>query len=325
MIPKKLTSGDLIRVIAPSKSLKIASNEVLKISKKRFEEMNLRVSFSKNSTKCDIFSSSLVSERISDLHEAFRNKEVNGILTAFGGLNTNQLLKHIDYDLIRKNPKIFCGYSDVTVLLNAFFAKTKMISYLGPHYPSFGEKKGFDYTLNYFKKCVMEKEEYDILPSKKWSDDFWFIDQNNREFIKNKGFLCLNEGTAQGKIVGGNLSSFCLLKGTEFMPNLKNKILFIEDENLMSPYNFDRNLESLIQLKSFSKIKGIVIGRFKKRSKINFSILKKMILQKEELLQVPIMYNVNFGHTTPNLTIPIGGKVLMSSKAGKNELRIIEH
>ena len=325
MIPDKLKPGDLVRVIAPSKSLKLASKEVLKIAKERFYNMGLRVNFSKNSKKCDVFSSSSISQRISDLHEAFKDKKVKGILTAFGGLNSNQLLNHIDYNLIRKNPKVFCGYSDITVLLNAFYAKTKLITYLGPHYPSFGEKKEFDYSLNYFKKCVFEKEEYEIYHSKKWSDDFWFLNQNERKFFSNSGFQCFCEGKTEGTIIGGNLSSFCLLKGTEFMPDLKNKILFIEDENLMSPYNFDRNLESLIQLKSFSKVKGLIIGRFKKRSKVNFAILKKILNAKKELDSIPIIYNVDFGHTTPNLTIPIGGKISINAEKGKNKLKILEH
>ena len=90
--------------------------------------------------------------RVEDLNEAFRDENVKAILTVIGGFNSNQLLDYIDYEAIKNNPKIFCGFSDITALSNAIYAKTGVVTYSGPHYSSFGMLKGFEYSLEYFKK-----------------------------------------------------------------------------------------------------------------------------------------------------------------------------
>ena len=270
MIPEKLKSGDEIRVIAPSGSLGLLSQETIDIAKGRLEEMGFRVSFSKNVEEMDEFASSSIKSRVDDLHEAFADKNVKAILTVIGGFNVNQILSHLDYDLIKNNPKILCGYSDITALSNAIYAKTGLVTYSGPHFSTFGMLKGIDYTIDYFKKCFMEDENFEIVPSKEWSDDVWYLDQEKREFIENKGCSVINEGEAEGKIIGGNLCTFNLLQGTEFMPSLENSILFIEDDGdtgELCDVEFDRNLQSLIHQPNFEKVKGIVIGRFQEDSK----------------------------------------------------------
>ena len=142
MIPDKICEGDEIRVISPARSMSIISKETQNISKERFEQMKLKVSYSKHISEIDDFRSSSVSSRVEDFHDAFLDKNVKAILTTIGGFNSNQLLKYIDFDLIKKNPKILCGYSDITVLSNAIFAKTGLVAYSGPHYSTFGIKHG---------------------------------------------------------------------------------------------------------------------------------------------------------------------------------------
>ncbi|BDU50702.1 S66 family peptidase [Haliovirga abyssi] len=307
IFPEKLKRGDEIRIIAPSKSLSLISEETRDIANKCFEEMGLKVSFSKNCEKSDEFDSSSIEERIEDLHEAFLNKKIKGIFTALGGYNANQMLKFIDYELIKNNPKIICGYSDITVLLNAIYKKTGMITYLGPYYSTFGMKKGIDYTKNYFKKIFFNNEDFIVEKSLEWSDDLWFLDQENRIFYKNEGYRIINKGIGKGKIIGGNLSTLNLLQGTEYMPNLENTILLIEDDKLTFPENFDRDLQSLIQQPNFEKVRGIIFGRFQITSKMKEEIFLKIIQSKKELRNIPIVSNVDFGHTTPQITFPIGG------------------
>lgn len=307
IFPEKLKIGDEIRVIAPSRSLSLINEETRNIANKCFEEMGLKVSFSKNCEKSDEFISSSVEERIEDLHEAFLNKKIKGIFTVIGGYNANQILKYIDYELIKNNPKIICGYSDITVLLNAIYKKTGMITYLGPHYSTLGMKKGIEYTKEYFKKIFFRDEDILIKESLEWSDDLWFIDQENRKFYKNEGYKIINRGKGKGKIIGGNLCTLNLLQGTEYIPNLENKILFIEDDELTFPENFDRDLQSLIQQPNFEKVRGIIFGRFQIASKMKEEIFLKIIQTKKELINIPIVSNVDFGHTTPQITFPIGG------------------
>ena len=214
------------------------------------------------------------------------------------------------------NPKILCGFSDITALSNAIYTKTGLITYSGPHYSTFGMQKGIEYTIEYFKKCLFNDESFIIKPSTEWSDDSWFLDQENRIFYKNEGYRIVNTGTASGKIIGGNLCTLNLLQGTEYMPDLTNTILFIEDDELTFPENFDRDLQSLIHQPNFDKVQGIVFGRFQITSKMTEELFLKIIQSKRELSDIPIIANVDFGHTTPQITFPIGGyaKITLTDK-----------
>lgn len=232
VLPTKLKKGDEIRVISPSCSLSIVSNTNQELAIKRLTDMGFQVTFSTYADEVDRFASSSISSRIQDLHEAFRDPNVKAILTTLGGYNSNGLLKHLDYNLIRENPKFFCGYSDITALNNAIYAKTGLVTYSGPHFSSFGMEKGLEYTNDYFLKCLTSNEPIEVLPSETWSDDSWYIDQENREFIKNEGYVSIREGEATGEIIGGNMSTLNLLQGTPYMPNLQDKILFLEEDSL---------------------------------------------------------------------------------------------
>src|SRR3989338_6130124 len=174
--PEKLKIGDEVRIIAPSRSIKILSEEIKRIADKRFLDLGLKLTFGKHVYETDEFNSSNIESRIADLHEAFSDKDVKAVITVIGGFNSNQLLKYIDWDLIKNNPKIFCGYSDITALNNAIFAKTGLITYSGPHYSTFGQKLYFNFTLDYFKKCLMEVKPFEIKSSNCWSDDEWYLD-----------------------------------------------------------------------------------------------------------------------------------------------------
>lgn len=324
IIADKLKKGDEIRVIAPSRSLGIVSKENRAVATEVLEKMGLKVTFSKNCDTMDEFASSSVEERIEDLHEAFLDKNVKGILTAIGGFNVNQILDRIDYDIVKNNPKILCGYSDITALTNAIYKKTGLVTYSGAHYSTFGMIKGIDYTIEHFKKCLLSNEEYTIENSEDWSDDHWYMDQENRKFHKDEGIKILKEGQGEGTIIGGNLCTLNLLQGTEYMPDLSGSILFIEDDGLTFPENFDRDLQSLIHQKNFDKVKGIVIGKFQIESKMTDELLEKLLLSKPALANIPVMYNVSFGHTTPQTTFPIGGHAKIDT-AGSVKITIDKH
>ena len=327
LIPAKLKPNDEIRIIAPARSLSLLSDDLVNLAKENFEKQGFKITFSKNCKEKDIFNSSQIKSRIEDLHEAFLDKKVKAIFTVIGGFNSNQLLKYIDYDLIKKNPKILCGYSDITALSNAITAKTGLITYSGLHFSTWGMKKEFEYNLEYFRKCLIEDNEYEIKPSKTWSDDMWYEDQENRKIKKNKGFIIINKGNATGTILGGNLCTFNLLNGTEFMPNISDSILFLEDDDIVGNYfavEFERNLQSLIHQSNFEKVKGIVIGRFQTKSNMTLEKLEYIIKTKNELKNIPIIANVDFGHTNPLFTFPIGGRVELYVN-NEVKLKIIKH
>lgn len=323
--PDKLKVGDEVMVIAPAMSYSIFSEELKSIANKRFDDLGLKLSFGKNIDEKNDFTSSSIESRIEDLHDAFSDKNVKAIFTAIGGANSNQLFKYIDWELIKNNPKIFCGFSDITALNNSIFAKTGLVTYSGPHYSTFGQKLHFDDTLDYIKKCLMSNDQIEIKPSESWSDDQWYKDQDKRNLIKNEGWLVINEGKAKGTIIGGNLCTFNLLQGTEYMPDLNNSVLFLEDDYLSNPETFDRDLQSLIHLPDFNKVKGIVIGRFQNKSEITNNLLTQIIKTKRELNTMPIIANVDFGHTDPKVTLPIGGTVELDINYTDSKITILEH
>lgn len=318
IIPEPLKAGDEIRVIAPATGIKILSDDCVALAKQRFEALGLKVTFGGNTTaeNWDMSGSTSVEKRVEDLHEAFADTDVKAIFTVIGGSNSNQLLDYIDYRLIAENPKIFCGFSDITALLNAIYAQTGLVTFSGPHFSSLGMLKGIEYTISNMRKMLTEDGENQLRPSSEWSDDLWFLDQQNREFIKNEGYWKLRDGTAAGTLVGGNLGTFNLLLGTKYRPEFKaGTILFIEDTESANAAIFTRNLQALIQQPDFKNVKGILIGRFQKKSNVTREQLEFMVQRFDDALKgMPVIANLDFGHSTPLLTIPVGGTAVIDEQ-----------
>lgn len=310
IVAPKLQKGDKIMVVAPARGLKLIGADCRQIANERFKQMGLEIAFAPNTNdeNFDEFGSSSIEKRAADIMYAFKDKSVKAIFTVIGGFNSNQIISHLDYDVIKANPKIICGFSDITALLNAIHAKTSLQVYYGPHYSSIGMKKGCEYTLEYMQKILFADEKIEVEASKQWSDDLWFLDQENREFAANDGHWLIHEGNAEGRIEGGNLCTYNLLLGTDFRQKfLQDTILFIEDDETSNIFNFDRNLQALCYQEDFKNVKALVIGRFQKKSKIDRPLLEKVINSKPELKNIPVLANVDFGHSQPILTIPLGG------------------
>ena len=321
IFPNKLKKGDEIRIIAPARSLSILSEDLKNTAIKNLEKLGFIVTFSQNCEEIDLLNSSSIESRVLDLHDAFLDKNVKAILTVIGGFNSNQLLPFIDYEIIKNNPKILCGFSDITAITNAITVKTGLVTYSGLHFSSFGKLAHTDYKFEYFEKCLSFESSKPFLVnnSKLWTD--------GEKTVENKGMQILKKGFAEGEIVGGNLCTLNLLQGTEFMPSLENKILFLEDDYECQSENFDRDLQSLLQQKGGNKIKAIVFGRFQIASNMTDEKLQFIVDTKPELGNIPIVSNVDFGHTSPAITFPIGG--IAKLKTGENpkeiQLEIIKH
>lgn len=298
-----------VMVIAPSKSLANIRPDIINIAISKLNSIGYKVEFAKNVNSCSTYyKSGTIQERIDDINEAFQS-DSEIILSAIGGFNSNQLLPYIDYDLIRKSSKFLCGFSDITVILNAIYAKTGVVTYYGPHFSSFGMLNGLEYTVEKFLNIV-NSNEITVSSSEYYRDDLWYVNQDNQNYFKNNGLVIVNQGMAQGIILGGNLCSFNLLQGTEFMPFAENIILFIEDGEKFSDdfmLEFDRNLESILQSNIFPYIRGIVIGKCQKSSKMTLEKWSVLIKEKKQLKNIPVVVDANFGHTTPIFTFPIGG------------------
>ncbi|HAC0057532.1 TPA_asm: LD-carboxypeptidase [Listeria monocytogenes] len=324
MIPAKLKQGDEIRIIAPSRSIGIMADNQVEIAVNRLTDMGFKVTFGEHVAEMDCMMSSSIRSRVADIHEAFNDSSVKAILTIIGGFNSNQLLPYLDYDLISENPKILCGFSDITALATAIYTQTELITYSGAHFSSFSMEKGLDYVMESFSDCLLQKEPFAFKESATWSDDEWYLDQENRNFIPNEGLVVMQPGVAEGIIIGGNLCTLNLLQGTEYMPNLAGTILFIEDDFMTIPETFDRDLESLLSQPGADEIEGMVIGRFQQKTAMTAEKLAYIIETKTALQKIPVISGADFGHTQPIATFPIGGTARIDTNQ-TDKIQIIRH
>lgn len=329
IFPNKLKSGDEVRVIAPSHSMGIISSDNKALAIRALEKLGLHVTFGQHVDEQDMMYSSSIASRIADLHEAFSDQNVKAILTVIGGYNSNQLLEFMDYDLIKQNPKIFCGFSDITALGNAITHKTGLVTYSGVHFSSFGMQKGFEYSLEHFKKIFFDSNEISLIPSKEWSDDAWYLDQDKRVFHPNPGCKVIHPGQTEGRIIGGNLGTLRLLCGTPYMPSLDSAVLFLEavsHSTSIDVHKFDRDFQALIHSPDFGKVRAIVIGRFENHFGMTDETLRAILGTKPALNNIPIIADADFGHTTPIFTFPIGGLCrLQAEPSGKVSLVLEKH
>jgi muramoyltetrapeptide carboxypeptidase len=324
LIPRKLRRGDTIRVVAPARSHAfVAEHDHSAIIDARFAAMGLRLTFGDHVDERDDFDSSPVTSRVADLHAAFADPEVAGILTVIGGFNSNQLLPHLDWDLIAANPKVFCGYSDITALQNAILARTGMVTYSGPHWSSFGMRDHFEQTQAWFTQALFGSGSFDLHPAPAWTDDLWFLNQDHRPEQPGEGWWPLAPGEAAGRIVGGNLCTLNLLQGTGYMPLLDDALLMIEDDALVDANTFARDLTSLLQQPGAAGIQGVVIGRFQEASHVSRHLFEQIIAREDRLAGLPVLGNVDFGHTSPLATFPIGGRASLTVGA-TSSLRIAD-
>jgi len=324
--PPKLKKWDHIRVIAPARSLSLLTKDAINKAIKRLEKFWFTVSFGKHVYEIDDFLSSSIESRIEDLHDAFKDTNVNWILSVVWGYNSNQLLDYIDYQLIKDNPKILCGFSDITALSNAIFTKTGVVWYSGPHFSSWGIKYWFDFSIDYFEKCCIKNKPYELKPTEKRSDDEWYLDQEKRNFIENDGYWILNEWNAKWRLIGWHLPCINSLQWTNYWgKHEKESIYFIEIDEEFDPVLFDRWIQALIQQNSFENIKWLVIWRFQIKNNMTKKLLKKIIKSKKELNYIPIIANVDFGHTMPFITYPIWWEVEIVANKKNSTINIFNH
>ncbi len=326
--PKKLEKGETIALISPSAgSASIFPHRIdravsfLKKEGYKIKEFNC-------TRKTNGWESAPAKERAKDIMDAFLDKEVKAIICTIGGNNANKVLEFLDFRAIRENPKIFCGYSDISVLHYAIHKKSGLITFYGPNaMTQFGEyPKPLSYTYEYFKKAVCSDESVGkVLPSKEWTDEI--LDWSQKKDLKraralkeNMGFEWLKEGEASGQIIGGCLNSLIHLIGTEYWPDHNGKILFIEtpegeDFTKGEPLaEVDAQLCDLKLSEIFNKIKGLIVGRPFGYTDEETKKFKEVILDNTKDYNFPILCGVDIGHTDPQITIPLGEKVILNSK-----------
>ncbi|WP_156018457.1 S66 family peptidase [Streptococcus ruminantium] len=309
---EKLRQGNHIRIVSPSSSIeRIGGFEANLAAKEKLEELGFKLSFSEHYFENDIFYSSSIASRVADLEVAFSDETVDAIMTTIGGFNCNELLPYLDYDLIARNPKIFCGYSDTTALLNAIYAKTGMQTYMGPAYSSFKMKEGQLYQTDSWLKAVTQNQ-YELIPSSQWSNDAWYLPDTPRTFFPTD-WKVYNPGQASGIAIGGNISTLNLLTGTEFAPKPDRYILFLEEAEDDHYDVICRHLAALLQ--AYPNPQAVLLGRFPKETKMTEEILLAILDKHPILNTIPVLYDLDFAHTQPLFTITIGGQVQVDTES----------
>ncbi len=288
---KTLKKGDSIAVVAPSRPIYNIKKDI-NIGLKKIESLGFVVKPGKYLNKRDYYSAGTAAERAADLHNAFSDSKTKAIIAATGGATANQLLDILNYELIKKNPKVFMGYSDLTMLLLAINKKCGFVTFYGSN-------------VRGLTSMTPAAEKF----------TFSMIEGRVKTFTYPTAGQCIKPGKAKGKLIGGTLSVLVGLFGTPFQPNFSGKILFWEEVGL-SPAMIDCYLQQLRLAGVFDEIKGMVVGHLadcvdKKYPQDNKSI-KKIILERTKGYNFPILKVDYFGHCINNFyCLPIGGKAFM--------------
>lgn len=325
--PEKLKISDKIGIIAPSSGLAAIFSHRTENGKKMLEELGFEVVFSKHALRIDGYVSASAKNRAEDIHEMFEDKSIKAIICTIGGDHANQILKYLDFELIKRNPKIFVGYSDITVLHYALAKKANLRTYYGPCLiTEFGEfPEILPYTLEYFNKALINQTPMGrIEASETWTDEIldWSTKKDldrPRKLLANKGYTWWREGHAKGKIFGGTIPSINHLAGTKYWIDLKNKIFFFDLPeghqfgDALSLAYVDSYLADLDNMNFFKEIKGLIIGRPYRSSEDDISNLKLIIEKYTEGTDYPILFNANIGHASPIITIPLGAPTSLDS------------
>lgn len=299
-------------IIAPSNSMSYINNSLVEIGKKRLNsELNLDVSFGAHVNNEYLFTSARPEERAEDIHEALLNKNTAIIMAAYGGYNTNDILPYLNYSLILERNIPFIGYSDITVLLNAIYAKTGVSTILGPSFTAFCDPNMFNESLYSLKKILEKEKNIQLVSPAYCACDDWFFKEKfgPRDKYLNQRWRIFREGTVSARLIGGNLESFLTLLGTPYFPDYEEYILLLEANLDEPPGRFVRDLVHLKQLGVFDKIKGLIIGQFHKESALSKGMMHSVLSYIFKDYCYPIIYNANFSHVDPLLALPIGGEI----------------
>lgn len=303
MIPSKLKKGDTIGVIAPSNYIEKDDLEYINASIALMEASGFKVKFGKYVFEDTLGYGTSPEKRAADINWAFTDDEVKAIMCVKGGEDSNTALNYIDYKMIKNHPKIICGFSDNTSILNTIHEKTGLVTYHGPTFKSLTSWET-GYAYKQFIKTFAENTESLIMGE------------------PEDEYTTIQAGQATGELVGGNLSLFTKLVCGKYAVNLQDKILFLEELGFeAAPEMVNSNIYYLKQNGVFDKIAGLWIGNYEHPSKIS---LEKIVMNAiGDEYKFPIIKSDNFGHIDKKIIIPIGTKAEINTNE-KIKIKLVE-
>ena len=298
--PAKLKTGDVIGIIAPA-SAPIDPTK-LENGIRYIEKNGYRVELGKNVNKIEGYLAGTDQERADDLNSMFKNKNVKAIFCLRGGYGASRILDKINYKLIRANPKILVGYSEITALQMAIMIKAGLVTFAGPMVATDFGNGITSYTEEFFWRIISSNKKFGRL-----------------KYPDNDKLVSITRGGSSGRILGGNLSVLAALIGTEYFPDLKSRILMLEEVDEL-PYKVDRLLNQLRLLKVLKQIRGIILGRFvdcyeRDTSKRTLTLGEVMEHYLKDL-KIPVLYTFPHGHIKDKVTVPFGINIKMNAAKG---------
>jgi muramoyltetrapeptide carboxypeptidase LdcA involved in peptidoglycan recycling len=281
-----------------------------------------------------------IQHRVQELHSAFTDPEIKAIIATIGGLSANELLPFIDWLLIRQNPKIFCGYSDITLLHLAIGKMTGLRTFYGPAaITQFGEYPSpLEFTMSHFLHVLFPPPSSlgnptgPIPRSREWTEEFadWGFESSvlkARKLEKNPGWKFLRPGRGEGRLTGGCLPSLLQLSGTKYFPSFHGKILLLENpegEKPDGPLPLAKTrslMADLVNLGAFDSIVGLVVGRPLGYIGSELGEFQQMVLdicsgrdEEGKERNFPILFGVDVGHTDPMVTVPLNAAARLDSE-----------
>jgi muramoyltetrapeptide carboxypeptidase len=303
--PERLNFGDTVGIVAPASAP--PDPQAVDRAAAALEKFGFQPKLAKNVRARLGFLAGTDRERAEDLMTMFADKKVKAIICLRGGYGASRILDRLDYETIRRNPKILSGYSDITSLHLALAKKVNLVSIHAPMLNgALADPKVPAFTKNSFFRTVMEANPAGSL----------------RENYTEKTISVLRGGVAEGRLAGGNLSLICASLGTPFAPAFKSKILFFEDVS-EKPYRLDRMLTQLWNAGVFSQVAGVAVGvnsqcdddSENKTGEYRQSGAE-VLQERLALVRVPVVTGLPFGHVDLNATIPVGVMARLDGKRG---------
>lgn len=307
ILPRRLVTGDLIGLVTPGSPI---TEEQLQETVVKLEGLGFKTYFRDSVLSQYGYFAGPDQERAGELMHMFGQAEVKGIWCVRGGYGSIRILNYLDFDQIRLNPKVFIGYSDITALLTAVYQQTGLVTFHGP----LGISDFNPFTLESLESVIMDPQRHYRYPYERVENT-----EENPEY----DLYTLNEGRAEGELIGGNISVLDSMIGSRFEPDFENRIAYLEEVEEKT-YRVDKMLFHLLEATNLKKAAGIVMGVFGECN-INDEprlTLKQAIDDLLRPLQIPVSYGLSFGHIDKMVTIPNGIRARMN--AARNSLRLME-
>lgn len=324
----RLQKGDKIGIYSPSSPITYSSPKRFQRAKSFLESKGFEIIEGNLTGMHDYYRSGTIQDRADELNELIRNPEIKMIMSTIGGTNSNALLPYLDYDAFKKNPKIMIGYSDATAILLGIYAQTGIPTFYGPALvPSFGEFEPFlDHTYDYFKEMLIEEQSLPyIIPTPPiWTDEplNWEVKTGDKVQRDNE-WVCVNEGVAQGRLVGGNLNAMYGIWGSPYMPDIQQGDIILLEDTMKTASVVEKNFTLLKLNGVFEKVSGILLGKHELfdnqgTGRTPYDILLEVMGNRD----IPILADFDCCHTHPMLTLPIGRNVELD--ATNRKVKIME-